>query len=85
MYVAAVITFLVYVILWAVSRKISVEGRGIRPILRMAAWIYQRMSDILGENHDLARVIFTRDDLDTLPAVLTVALAQIPVVLVHVQ
>lgn len=52
MYVAAVITFLVYVILWAVSRKISVEGRGIRPILRMAAWIYQRMSDILGENHE---------------------------------
>ena len=50
MYVAAVITLLVYVILWVVSRKISVEGKGIRPTLRMAAWIYERVSEIAGEN-----------------------------------
>ncbi len=46
MYVAAVIALLIYVVLWVVSRKISVEGRGIGPILRMAAWIYGRMSVI---------------------------------------
>ncbi|MBR5248875.1 MAG: hypothetical protein IKV27_08055 [Lachnospiraceae bacterium] len=47
---AAGITLMVYLILWVVSRKRSVEGRGIRPILRMASWIYERLSDFSGEN-----------------------------------
>ncbi len=50
MYVAAVITLLLYGMLWVVSRKMPVEGKGLRPILRMAAWIYDKVFEIAGEN-----------------------------------
>lgn len=50
MYIVAVITLLVYLILWVVSRRMPVEGKGIRPILRMAAWIYERVSDVVEQN-----------------------------------
>ncbi len=46
MYVIASVTLLCFAILWAVSRKKTVEGKGIRPILRMAAWIYESVSGI---------------------------------------
>ena len=55
MYVIAVMMLLVYGSLWVVSRKMSVEGKGLGPALRMAAWIYEKVLEIAGENMKQSR------------------------------
>ena len=57
MYVIALITLLVYGSLWVVSRKVSVEGNGLKFTLRMATWIYGKVSEIAGQNVEQSRIL----------------------------
>ncbi len=50
MYVIGIITLLFYGGLWLVSRKMQVQGKGVRLMMRMAAWIYEKVSELAGES-----------------------------------
>lgn len=50
MYVIGIITLLIYGGLWLVSREMQIQGKGVRPMARMAAWIYEKVSEMAGES-----------------------------------
>ncbi len=48
MYIIAGVILVGYLILWLVSRRVMVEGKGPRPTVRMGAWIYAKVQQAAG-------------------------------------